>query len=104
MKEQMIAISDLRDFLASPQLATTQLEDGSAVLLDIDGHQVLSLNETGMFLVGLLREGAADIQTLVQGLKVEFDVDSGSAANDVERFLADFSALIQQSRDTGRPS
>jgi Coenzyme PQQ synthesis protein D (PqqD) len=104
LNEQLLAIGEITEFLAWPQLAETKLEDGSGVLLDIEGHQVLSLNEAGMFLVSVLRDGTASTQALVQRLMEQFEVDNALAVNDVEGFLADFSRIIRKSLDADKRS
>lgn len=50
-------------------------------------RQVMSVNETGAFLWGLLAKGA-EKRELVDSLTKEYDVDARTAEADVEEFLA----------------
>ncbi|MCP4897069.1 MAG: PqqD family protein [bacterium] len=85
----MSRIDELKSLLASDDLSTTKLADESGVVLDIDSLQVLALNETGMFLVEVLREGASTKEELAKRLAEEFEVDQDVALKDVEAFLAE---------------
>ena len=49
-------------------------------------NQIMSVNEVGAFLWGLLEKGA-EKQDLVDSLTKEYDVDAQTAAADVDRFL-----------------
>lgn len=50
-------------------------------------NQIMSVNEVGAFLWGLLEKGA-EKQELVESLTNEYDVDAETAARDVEAFLS----------------
>ena len=54
-------IKKIRGALESGRLTINALDDGSGVLLDIDGEQLLTLNRTGMRLVQAIDEGAAGV-------------------------------------------
>lgn len=60
-------------------------------------NQIMSLNETGAFLWGLLEQGA-EKQDLVDRMVQEYDVDTQTAEKDVEKFLAQLreKALIEE--------
>ena len=60
-------------------------------------NQIMSVNETGAFLWGLLEKGA-DKQELVDSLTKEYEVDVQTAEKDVEDFLARLweKALIEE--------
>ena len=94
----MSRLDDLKVLLESGELSTTKLADESGVVLDIDSLQVLALNETGMFLVEALREGAASKEELTQRLTKEFDVDEEVAAQDVDSFLDEMEKLLLDKR------
>ncbi len=49
-------------------------------------NQIMSVNETGAFLWGLLEKGA-EKQELVDSLTQEYDVDRETAEKDVDAFL-----------------
>ena len=85
-------MSDLRRIagtLASGRYTVTRLVDGSGVLLDVEGLQVLSLNETGMFLLDAIQRGVHEEEALAEALTREFEVDTGTARRDVRAFLAE---------------
>lgn len=50
-------------------------------------NQIMSLNETGAFLWGLLEKGS-DREALIDALPREFEVDRETAQKDVDAFLA----------------
>ena len=60
-------------------------------------NQIMSVNETGAFLWGLLEKGAEE-QELVEGLTKEYEVDVQTAEKDVDDFLARLreKALIEE--------
>ena len=60
-------------------------------------NQIMSVNETGAFLWGLLEKGA-EKQELVDSLTKEYDVDAETAEKDVEAFLGRLreKALIEE--------
>lgn len=60
-------------------------------------NQIMSLNETGAFLWGLLEKGA-DRETLIDALPQEFEVDRQTAEKDVDAFLTQLreKALIDE--------
>ena len=59
-------------------------------------NQIMSVNETGAFLWGLLEKGA-DRDTLIDALPKEFEVDRATAETDVDVFLSQLQekALIE---------
>ena len=60
-------------------------------------NQIMSLNETGAFLWGLMENGA-DRETLVEALAREFEVDRQTAEKDMDAFLTQLreKALIDE--------
>jgi len=82
-----LAIDILSQILASDQLTHTILADNTSVLLNVNGMRVLSLNETGTFLVEAIKQGMRTEEQLVAALRQEFDVDEATARRDLEQFL-----------------
>ncbi|MDS4058562.1 MAG: PqqD family protein [Candidatus Contendobacter sp.] len=81
--------------LKSDRLTYTDMGEDGGVLLDIAGHQVLTLNEVGMYLVNLIRQddvGAAE--RLTQRLVAEFQVDEATARADVDQFLSELARFL----------
>ena len=60
-------------------------------------NQIMSVNETGAFLWGLLEKGAEEPE-LVDSLTKEYDVDAETAEKDVDAFLTRMreKALIEE--------
>jgi hypothetical protein len=91
-------INELARKLATDELTTTKLVDGTGVILDVDSLKVFTLNETGMFLVEAMGEGVADRDGLVGRLVAEFEVDDETAAADVDAFTRDLSGFLLSRR------
>ncbi len=73
----------------NPSVVFTDLEDGSAVLLDLDSKFYYSLNDTGCFMWKVFEEnGAIEADKLVEELLKEYDVDESQARRDVEEFIS----------------
>ena len=75
-------------------LQYTVLPDGSSVLLDISGHRVLTLSDTGTYLMQQLRDGTATVDMLAKRLTQEFDVDDDTARRDTQEFVDALSAAL----------
>lgn len=60
-------------------------------------NQIMSLNETGAFLWGLLEKGA-EKQELIDSLTKEYEVDAETAEKDVDIFMGQLraKALIEE--------
>ena len=91
-------IEELARMLATDELTTTKLVDGTGVILDVDTLQVFTLNETGMFLVEALSEGAADREGLIDRLLETFEVEEDIAGEDVDLFIADLGKFLVEKR------
>jgi hypothetical protein len=83
-----MSIARLTERLGDPEISETVLPDGSGVLLDIEGRQVLSLSKTGVFLVHELRAGATTLDELSARLTTVYQVDPDTAREDTIAFLA----------------
>lgn len=82
--------------LGSGRLVRTVLADRSGVMVDTEGMRMLSLNETGMFLVEEISSGVG-LEGLVQRLVEEFRVSRPTARKDVERFLEELTGFLPAS-------
>ncbi len=85
----------MSEFLRSGRVRRTALADGSGVVLDVQSMDVYSLNETGMFLVEALSEGAPDADALAARLASVFEVDPATARTDVDEFLTEFARFLK---------
>jgi hypothetical protein len=80
-------LSLLTSRLTTLDLDTQPLPDGSAVMLDLDGHRVLNLSPTAALIVRMLQSGVVDRQALLDKVLESFDVDRAVAASDLDGFL-----------------
>ena len=100
----MTRLEELSRLLADDEELTQQtLADDTGVILDVDSLRVLSLNETGMFLVDCLRQGVASEAALVARLVAEFEVDPAIAAEDVRAFVDELATYLIERRKRPRP-
>jgi len=77
-----------------PSVVFTDLEDGNAVLLDLDSKFYYSLNGSGCFMWKVFEnESSVDLGKLVDMLMEEYDVEEEQAELDVEEFI---SSLAQE--------
>tara|TARA_Y100001933_G_scaffold173198_1_gene171494 strand:+ start:898 stop:1176 length:279 start_codon:yes stop_codon:yes gene_type:complete len=87
-------IKKIRGALESGRLTINALDDGSGVLLDIDGEQLLTLNRTGMRLVQAIDEGAAGVDALRDMLLAEFEVEAARAEVDARAFVEEVAEAL----------
>lgn len=91
-------IEELAAMLATDELTTTKLVDGTGVILDVDSLQVFTLNETGMFLVEAMGEGVDDRDGLVARMVENFEVEDDEAGRDVDAFVGDLAKFLLEKR------
>lgn len=77
----------IRTALNSGRLTVNALDDGSGVLLDLDGEQLLTLNNSAMHLVRAVESGAGDVDALAAALTERFEVDAERARDDAAGFI-----------------
>lgn len=82
--------------LKSGSLSLTKLADGSGVLLDLAGLQVLSLNETAVFIVEAVTLGESSVDVLAARMSTEFDVAAEVALGDIEELIETLRALTER--------
>lgn len=90
----MSNLERLSELMRSDKVTRTTLVDDTGVILHLDSLQVLTLNETGMFLVERLGEGMSSVQQLITALSEEFEVDEATAREDIESFLDELDGLL----------
>lgn len=88
-----VDVGRLGALLQSGRFVRAGLADQSGVVVDTAGTRMLSLNETGMFLVEALASGAG-LDALVERLVREFRVSGPTARQDVERFLGELMGFV----------
>jgi len=79
--------------LRSDRFSRAKLTDGTGVMTDAVSMRILSLNETGIFLVEGLVSGLG-LDTLVERLVGEFRVSAPEARQDLERFLGELDGFV----------
>jgi hypothetical protein len=94
MTDTADAIETVRDALATDRLTINALDDGTGVLLDIDGEQLLTLNRTGMTLVQAIADGAEDVAALRDRLCRGFEVDPDRAEADAAAFVQEVAGAL----------
>lgn len=77
----------IAEALQGGRLTVNALDDGSGVLLDLDGEQLLTLNGSGMVLVQAIEAGARDPDALATALVERYEVDAATAAADALGFV-----------------
>lgn len=87
-------ITTIRGALESGRLTINALDDGSGVLLDVDGEQLLTLNRTGMRLVQAIDDGAATVEALRDRLLDEFEVEAERAEADAQAFVGEVAKAL----------
>lgn len=87
-------IRKIRGALTSGRLTINALDDGSGVLLDVEGEQLLTLNRTGMRLVQAIEDGAEAVEALRDVLLAEFEVDAERAEADARAFVGEVAGAL----------
>lgn len=90
----MNAIERLSQLMRSDKVTQTKLADETGVILHLDSLQVLTLNETGMFLVERIGEGLSTADQLIAALTDDFEVDEATARADVDAFVDELDAML----------
>lgn len=85
--------TQLAEQLRHEDYSLTQMGDGSAVLLDLRQEALLTLNETGAFMLACLREGADETQ-IVERVLAHFEVEADTARRDVAGFLRELAEAL----------
>lgn len=88
------AIGRIRQALDSGRLTINALDDGSGVLLDVDGEQLMTLNATGMALVRGIDGGAEDVESLGRLLSDAFEVETQRAEADASAFVVEIAGAL----------
>ena len=88
-------MNKLHELLSSGQLTETALNEGGGVLLDLEGQQILSMNEVGMKIVHLLRDEPLTQADLAQWIAQAYGIDEETAARDVGLFIQRLSKFLK---------
>lgn len=83
------AIARLARALDDGRLTINALEDGSGVVLDVDGERMLGSNAAGIAIVQAIADGGRDSAAIASSLAKDFDVPEEQARADVRQFVCD---------------
>jgi len=92
-------LNALADLLRSAATDIQVLPDGSAVMLDLERHRVLTFSHTGLHVFELLQRGLTNPHALVADFASSFSIDQGRAEHDVALFLAELEEVLARSVD-----
>lgn len=82
-----MAIERVSHALAAGRLTISRLDDGSGVVLDVVGEQLLTMNATGLAIVQAIEAGADSEQAVAEWVAARFEVPVGRVLVDVRRFV-----------------
>lgn len=80
--------------LKSGRWTVNALDDGSGVLLDLDGEQLLTLNSSAMLLIRAIESGVRDAGALAQTLVRSYSVEVATAEADTAAFVERLAAAL----------
>ncbi len=84
-----MTIKRIHEALASGRLTINALDDGSGVVLDVDGEQMLTMNATGLAIIQAIADGAADLEAVADYLVERFSVERELALEQAGRFITE---------------
>ena len=85
---------DTMEKLAGDAFPLTKLADGTGIILDLSGMQVLSLNDSATYVVEAIRQGERSVENLAHLVARAFEVPENAARLDIERLLLSLRSLI----------
>ncbi|NKI33601.1 PqqD family protein [Wenzhouxiangella sp. XN79A] len=81
------AIQQIRAALDSGRLTVNRMDDGTAVVLDIEGEQLMTLNGSAVTLLDAISSRADSEKALAEALVDAYEVDIERAERDASDFL-----------------
>lgn len=81
------AIAQIAAALDDGRLTINALDDGSGVVLDVEGEQMLTTNATGMHIIQAIADGDKEPVAIAHRLAKHFEVDAQQAQRDVAAFV-----------------
>jgi len=89
-----LQLAKITQYLSSNNVELTLLADGSGVLLDLEGHQVLSLNNTGATIAQALLQEKKDINDVIAEFSDEYEITQDQAKTDIAEFLDEMHSAL----------
>jgi hypothetical protein len=86
------AIQKLATAIDDRRLTINSLDDGSGVVLDVDGEQMLTANATGILIIQSIAEGRRSLNRIAEQISERFDVESDRARSDAAAFVSKVAA------------
>jgi len=81
--------------LAKKRLTINPLDDGSGVVLDVEGEKLLTMNATGMTIIQAIEDGAHSVGAIARVVTSVFEVDDAAADQDVHAFVENVSGQLK---------
>jgi hypothetical protein len=81
------AIARIAGALDDKRLTINALDDGSGVVLDVDGERMLTANATGIAIVQAIADGHRSAAAIAGVIARHFDVPESRALEDVHEFV-----------------
>lgn len=78
------------------RLTVNRLGDGTAVLLDGDGEELMTLNEAGRRLIDWIDDGAETLPELVDRMMEFYEVERDVAHDDAKGFVEEVAETLKQ--------
>jgi hypothetical protein len=90
-----MGIEWLRESIERGRLTISQLDDGSGVVLDVEGEQLVEMNASAMAMVRALADGAEDERAVAELIAQRFGQPADRVVGDVEHFFARLVASLK---------
>lgn len=81
------AISKIAAALDENRLTINVLEDGSGVVLDVEGERMLTANMAGIAIIQAIAEGSRDQEGVARRLAARFDISEPRASEGIADFI-----------------
>ncbi len=82
-----MSLEKLRKGLSEGQLTISALDDGSGVVLDVSGEQLLEMNPTGLAIMQAIADGAESEEQVAESVVGRFDAPMERVLDDVRLFV-----------------
>ena len=89
-----MSIETLRESLSEGRLTISALDDGTGVVLDVEGEQLLEMNATGLAMMQAIADGAENEDAVVERVVEKFDAPVERVREDVRAFVVDVSKAV----------
>lgn len=91
-----VGIEWLRENIERGRLTISRLDDGSGVLLDVEGEQLVEMNASAMAMIQAVADGAEDCRAVAERVAEQFGQPVERVAADVDRFLAQLAGSLER--------